>query len=126
MRCSTPLPRCSPSRSSSCPPGTRVSSLLCTPGDISILRRHDRKPRADCHCGELIDHIAAGTPVGKLLRVDCGQIDPATVIRPVLGKWQPHLPEHLDGQYDCVVCRGWVVWLLWWGEGHRNQSYGYL
>ena len=39
MRCSTPLPRCSPSRSSSCPSGTRVSSLLCTPSDISILRR---------------------------------------------------------------------------------------
>ena len=39
MCCSTPLRRCSPSRSSSCPSGTRVSSLLCTPGDISILRR---------------------------------------------------------------------------------------
>ena len=25
---------------SSCPPPTRVSSLLCAPGDISILRRH--------------------------------------------------------------------------------------
>ena len=32
-----------PKSRSSCPSGTRVSSLLCTPGDISILRRYDRQ-----------------------------------------------------------------------------------
>jgi hypothetical protein len=30
------------------------------------------------------------------MRVDCGQIDPGAVIRPVLGKWQPHVPGRLD------------------------------
>ena len=30
------------------------------------------------------------------MRVDCGQIDPSAVIRPVLGKWQPHVPGGLD------------------------------
>jgi hypothetical protein len=30
------------------------------------------------------------------MRVDCGQIDPGAVIRPVLGKCQPHVPARLD------------------------------
>jgi hypothetical protein len=30
------------------------------------------------------------------LRVDCGQIDPETVIRPVPGEWRPRMPERLD------------------------------
>jgi hypothetical protein len=30
------------------------------------------------------------------MRVDCGQIDPDAMIRPVLGKWQPHVPARLD------------------------------
>jgi len=30
------------------------------------------------------------------MRVDCGQIDPETVIRPVPGEWRPHMPERLD------------------------------
>src|SRR5215469_5807123 len=30
------------------------------------------------------------------MRVDCGQIDPGMVIQPVLGDWQPHIPERLD------------------------------
>jgi hypothetical protein len=30
------------------------------------------------------------------MRVDCGQIDPDTVIRPVPGDWRPHMPERLD------------------------------
>jgi hypothetical protein len=32
------------------------------------------------------------------MRVDCGQIDPGAVIRPVLGKWQPHVPTRLDDE----------------------------
>ena len=30
------------------------------------------------------------------MRVDCGQIDSGAVIRPVLGKWQSHVPGRLD------------------------------
>ena len=30
------------------------------------------------------------------MRINCGELDPAKVIRPVLGEWQPHLPESLD------------------------------
>jgi hypothetical protein len=30
------------------------------------------------------------------MRVDCGQLDPAAVIRPVRGEWLPHMPEFLD------------------------------
>jgi len=30
------------------------------------------------------------------IRVDCGQIDLGAVIRPTLGKWQPHIPERLE------------------------------
>ena len=30
------------------------------------------------------------------MRVDCGELDPAAVIRPVLGEWQPRMPESLD------------------------------
>jgi hypothetical protein len=32
------------------------------------------------------------------MRVDCGQIDPATVIRPAPAEWCPHMPERLDEQ----------------------------
>ena len=30
------------------------------------------------------------------MRVDCGQLDLATVIRPIPGEWHPHIPERLD------------------------------
>jgi hypothetical protein len=30
------------------------------------------------------------------MRVDCGRLDPASVIRPVRGEWYPHMPERLD------------------------------
>jgi hypothetical protein len=30
------------------------------------------------------------------MRVDCGELDPDAVIRPVLGEWHPHMPERLD------------------------------
>ena len=32
------------------------------------------------------------------MRIDCGQIDPGAVIRPVAGKWHPHMPERLDDE----------------------------
>jgi hypothetical protein len=30
------------------------------------------------------------------MRVDCGRLDPDTIIRPVSGEWHPHIPERLD------------------------------
>ena len=30
------------------------------------------------------------------MRVDCGQLDPDTIIRPIPGEWHPHIPERLD------------------------------
>jgi hypothetical protein len=30
------------------------------------------------------------------MRVDCGQLDPDTVIRPATGEWHPRMPERLD------------------------------
>ena len=30
------------------------------------------------------------------MRVDCGQLDPDVVIRPVTGEWHPRMPQHLD------------------------------
>jgi hypothetical protein len=30
------------------------------------------------------------------MRINCGQLDPAAVIRPIRGEWQPHMPESLD------------------------------
>jgi hypothetical protein len=30
------------------------------------------------------------------MRVDCGQLDPGEVIRPVPSEWQPRMPERLD------------------------------
>jgi hypothetical protein len=30
------------------------------------------------------------------MRVDCGQLDPGAVIRPVAGEWHPRMPECLD------------------------------
>jgi hypothetical protein len=30
------------------------------------------------------------------MRVDCGQLDPGSVIRPEPGEWQPRMPERLD------------------------------
>jgi hypothetical protein len=30
------------------------------------------------------------------LRIDCGQLNPDAVIRPVPGEWHPHMPAQLD------------------------------
>ena len=30
------------------------------------------------------------------MRINCGELDPAAVIRPVPGEWHPHMPERLD------------------------------
>src|SRR6476620_5044593 len=49
----------------------------------------DRKARADCQCGDLIDRIAAGAPVRKLVFVEA--LGHARV--PLLG----HRPDHRAG-----------------------------
>ena len=30
------------------------------------------------------------------MRIDCGELDPLALIRPVAGEWQPHMPDRLD------------------------------
>jgi hypothetical protein len=51
----------------------------------------------------LID-VAEGEPKSaapakpRQMRVDCGQLDPGAVIRPVTGQWRPRLPERLDDE----------------------------
>ena len=30
------------------------------------------------------------------MRIDCSQLDPGAVIRPVPGEWRPHMPAQLD------------------------------
>jgi hypothetical protein len=30
------------------------------------------------------------------MRMNCGELDPAAVIRPVPEEWHPRMPEHLD------------------------------
>jgi hypothetical protein len=32
------------------------------------------------------------------MRIDCSQINPGAVIRPIPGEWRPHIPERLDDQ----------------------------
>jgi hypothetical protein len=32
------------------------------------------------------------------LRVDCGRLDPAAVVRPAPGEWHPRMPERLDDE----------------------------
>ena len=32
------------------------------------------------------------------MRIDCGELDPSAVIRPVPAGWHPHVPERLDEQ----------------------------
>jgi hypothetical protein len=30
------------------------------------------------------------------MRINCGELDPGAVIRPVIGEWHPHMPKRLD------------------------------
>jgi hypothetical protein len=38
----------------------------------------------------------AGRRFRCAMRVDCGQLDPGAVIRPIPGEWHPHMSERLD------------------------------
>jgi hypothetical protein len=39
------------------------------------------------------------------MRVDCGQLEPGAVIRPVPGEWHPRMPERLDEEEPCGLAR---------------------
>ena len=45
------------------------------------------------------------------MRIDCSQLDPGSVIRPVPGEWQPRIPKQLDEEE-----------LADWRDG-RNEVY---
>ncbi len=40
------------------------------------------------------------------MRVDCGDLDPGAVIRPVVGDWHPRMPERLDEEELADWCAG--------------------
>ena len=40
------------------------------------------------------------------MRVDCGQLDPGALIRPVPGEWHPRMPERLDEEELADWCAG--------------------
>jgi hypothetical protein len=40
------------------------------------------------------------------MRVDCGQLDPGAMIRPVPGEWHPHISERLDHEELADWCAG--------------------
>jgi hypothetical protein len=80
--------------------GSRVirGNLLVIPIENSILYVSPLYLRAETgQLPELKRVIAAyGRRFRCTLRVDCGQLDPGGVIRPVPGEWQPRTPERLD------------------------------
>ena len=39
------------------------------------------------------------------MRVDCGRLDPGSVIRPAPGEWHPHMPERRRGGADRLARR---------------------
>ena len=39
------------------------------------------------------------------MRVECGQLDPGVVIRPIPGEWRPRMPERLDEEGACGLAR---------------------
>ena len=58
------------------------------------------------------------------MRVDCGQLDPGAVIRPVSGEWRPHMPERLDDEElaDWLAGRNAVYQLAALTIGARRRS----
>ena len=64
-------------------------------------------PRKVTYFEPIAPRLARATPsssstfeVGRrfrcTMRVDCGELDPGAVIRPVPGEWHPRMPERLD------------------------------
>lgn len=53
------------------------------------------------------------------MRVDCSEIDPGAVIRPVPGEWQPHMPAQLDEEQLADWRAGRAA--VYPGEGSRGK-----
>lgn len=51
---------------------------------------------------ECSQHTARPCEAGRrfrcTMRIDCSQINPGAVIRPIPGEWRPHIPERLNDQ----------------------------
>jgi hypothetical protein len=88
------------------PPHIRISivALLSRGGGYGMARRSP--PRKVTYFEPVPPRLARNTiiestfDVGRrfrcTMRINCGEVDPSAVIRPVLGEWQPHMPKQLD------------------------------
>ena len=56
---------------------------------VAILRSHAAQIRIE-------STFDVGRRFRCTMRVDCGRLDPGTVIRPDPGEWLPRMPERLD------------------------------
>jgi hypothetical protein len=58
------------------------------------------EPVAPCLARDtiMVSTFEVGRRFRCTMRIDCGEVDPAVVIRPVPGEWHPHMPERLDEQ----------------------------
>ena len=45
------------------------------------------------------------------MRVDCGQLDPGSAIRPEPGEWHPRMPERPAQRLAHWVSRAWRHWV---------------
>ena len=71
-----------------------------------MIRR--RTPRKVTYFEPVLPRLARNTviestfEVGRrfrcTMRVDCSELDPGAVIRPVPGEWHPHMPAQLDDE----------------------------
>jgi len=62
-----------------------------------MLRR--RPPRKVTYFEPIPPRLARNTVIGRFrctMRINCGELDPGAVIRPVAGEWYPHMPQRLD------------------------------
>jgi hypothetical protein len=58
------------------------------------------------------------------MRVDCGQLDPGAVIRPVPGEWYPRMPEAPRRRGACRLARRPQRGLSARGPDHRRAPRG--
>ena len=89
--------------------GPDVTPILLNPTRLTneeerMIRR--RPPRKVAYFEPVPPRLARNTviestfEVGRrfhcTMRIDCSQLEPGTVIRPVPGEWHPHMPAQLD------------------------------
>ena len=87
----------------------RNGPAAARPGKSRISSRSRRASRATRSSSRR--SRSAATSAGTM-RVDCGQLDPAAVIRPEPGEWHPRMPERLDDEE-----------LAGWRAGHPASSF---